>query len=63
MFDVLRKKRLNHELRAGVSLPQLLDKLIYDQEVYLDNDRLVQAIDIQKDIRIVQDWIDLAKDE
>ena len=63
MMTVLRKKRLNHELRAGVSLQQLRDKLIYDQEVYLDNDRLLQAIDIQKDIKIVDEWIALENDE
>ena len=62
-MDLLRKKRLNHELRAGVSLQQLRDKLIYDQEVYLDNDRLLQAIDIQKDIKIVDEWISLNEDE
>jgi len=54
---ILRVKRLNHELRNGVTLTQLRDKLYYDKETLMDHDRLFQAIEVQKDIDIVQEWI------
>lgn len=54
---ILREKRLNHELRNGVTLIQLRDKLIQEIEVLEDNDRLLQAIDANKDLKIVQEWI------
>lgn len=54
---ILREKRLNHELRNGVSLEQLLDKLTNEYELYMDNDRLCQAIDTKKDMMIVTEWI------
>ena len=54
---VLREKRLNHELRNGVTLIQLRDKLIQEIEVLENNDRLLQAIDANKDLKIVQEWI------
>ena len=54
---ILRVKRLNHELRNGVTLTQLRDKLYYDKETLMDHDRLFQAIEVQKDIEIVQEWI------
>ena len=56
---VLREKRLNHELMNGVTLTQLRDKLFQDKELLLDNDRLLQAIDVQKDLNIVQEWIEI----
>lgn len=55
---ILRVKRLNHELRNGVTLTQLRDKLFQDKEVLLDNDRLFQAIEVQKDLNIVQEWLE-----
>ena len=56
---ILREKRLNHELMNGVTLTQLRDKLFQDKELLLDNDRLLQAIEVQKDLNIVQEWIEL----
>lgn len=56
---ILREKRLNHELMNGVTLTQLRDKLFQDKELLLDNDRLLQAIDVQKDLNIVQEWIEI----
>ncbi len=54
---ILREKRLNHELRNGVSLTQLEDKLQSDIDLLMDNDRMVQAMDMQKDLNIVREWI------
>ena len=56
---ILREKRLNHELRNGVTLTQLRDKLYDDKEMLMDHDRLFQAIEVQKDLNIVQEWINL----
>ena len=56
---ILREKRLNHELRNGVTLEQLYMKLINERELLVDNDRWLQASDCQKDINIVMEWIDL----
>lgn len=56
---ILREKRLNHELMNGVTLTQLRDKLFQDKEFLMDNDRLLQAIDVQKDLNIVQEWIEI----
>lgn len=58
-MKILRQKRLNQELMNGVTLTQLRDKLFQDKELFLDNDRLLQAIDVQKDLDIVQEWIEL----
>ena len=54
---ILREKRLNHELRNGVTLEQLQDKLFNEYEMLMDNDRLLQAIDAEKDLNIVNEWI------
>lgn len=54
---ILREKRLNHELRNGVSLTQLEDKLQDEIDLLMDNDRMVQAMDAQKDLNIVREWI------
>ena len=54
---ILREKRLNHELRNGVTLEQLQDKLFNEYEMLMDNDRLLQAIDAKKDLNIVNGWI------
>lgn len=56
---ILREKRLNHELMNGVTLTQLRDKLFQDKEFLMDNDRLLQAIEVQKDLNIVQEWIEI----
>lgn len=56
---VLREKRLNHELMNGVSLQELESKLWNEIELLKDNDRLLQAIDAQKDLNIVREWIHL----
>ena len=56
---ILREKRLNQELMNGVTLTQLRDKLFQDKEFLMDNDRLLQAIDVQKDLDIVQEWIEI----
>jgi len=54
---ILREKRLNHELMNGVSLQELESKLSNEIELLRDNDRLLQAIDAQKDLNIVREWI------
>ncbi len=56
---ILREKRLNQELMNGVTLTQLRDKLFQDKEFLMDNDRLLQAIEVQKDLNIVQEWIEI----
>lgn len=56
---ILREKRLNHELMNGVTLTQLRDKLFQDKELLMDNDRLLQAIEVQKDLNIVNEWIEI----
>ena len=56
---ILREKRLNHELMNGVTLTQLRNKLYQDKELLMDNDRLLQAIDVQKDLNIVEEWIQI----
>jgi len=54
---VLREKRLNKELMNGITLKQLQDKLYNEYELLMDNDRLLQAIDVKKDLDIVNEWI------
>ena len=54
---ILREKRLNHELMNGVDIFVLRDKLYQDMYLMEDNDRLLQAIDIKKDINIIEEWI------
>ena len=56
---ILREKRLNHELMNGVTLTQLRNKLYNEKELLMDNDRMLQAIDTQKDINIVEEWIQI----
>ena len=58
---ILREKRLNHELMNGVSLQELYEYNVNLKETLLDNDRLLQAIDVQKDINILLEWIELDK--
>ncbi len=56
---ILREKRLNQELINGVTLTQLRDKLYNEKEMLMDHDRLFQAIEVQKDLNIVQEWIEI----
>ena len=56
---ILREKRLNHELMNGVTLTQLRNKLYNEKELLMDNDRMLQAIGVQKDINIVEEWIQI----
>ena len=58
---ILREKRLNHELMNGVSLQELYEYHFNLKEQLLDNDRLLQSIDVQKDIDILLEWIELDK--
>jgi len=56
---ILREKRLNQELINGVTLTELKDKLYNEMDILQDNDRLLQAMDAYKDIKIVEEWIEL----
>jgi len=58
---ILREKRLNQELINGVTLNELRSKLYDDMYILQDNDRLLQAISVNKDIKIVEEWIELNK--
>jgi len=58
---ILREKRLNQELINGVTLTELRSKLYDDMYILQDNDRLLQAIGVNKDIKIVEEWIELDK--
>ena len=55
---ILREKRLNQELINGVTLTQLRAKLYNEVDFLEDNDRVLQAIDARKDLRIVEEWIE-----
>lgn len=55
----LREKRLNHELMNGVTLTQLRNQLRKEIDFLEDNDRLCQAIDANKDLNIVNEWIEI----
>tara|TARA_B100001063_G_scaffold32590_1_gene25813 strand:- start:1512 stop:1700 length:189 start_codon:yes stop_codon:yes gene_type:complete len=56
---ILREKRLNQELINGVTLNELRSKLYDDMHILQDNDRLLQAISVNKDIKIVEEWIEI----
>ena len=56
---ILREKRLNQELINGVTLTELKDKLYNEMDFLQDNDRVLQAMDAYKDIKIVEEWIEL----
>ena len=58
---ILREKRLNQELINGVTLTELRSKLYDEMYILQDNDRLLQAIGVNKDIKIVEEWIELDK--
>jgi len=55
---ILREKRLNQELINGVTLNELRSKLYDEMYILQDNDRLLQAIGVNKDIKIVEEWIE-----
>jgi hypothetical protein len=59
IMRILREKRLNQELINGVSLTELRDKLYDEMSILQDNDRLLQAMGAYKDIKIVEEWIEL----
>tara|TARA_X000001382_G_scaffold93122_1_gene67717 strand:+ start:1086 stop:1310 length:225 start_codon:yes stop_codon:yes gene_type:complete len=65
-INELRKLRLKKEVQERVlmndgnlklSFQDLYDNLFYQKELLIDNDRLLQAIDVQKDINVIQNWI------
>ena len=58
IMRILREKRLNQELMNGVTLAQLRNKLYNEVDFLEDNDRVLQAIDARKDLRIVEEWIE-----
>ena len=62
----LRELRLKKEVQERVlmndgnvekSLHEVYEALFNEKEVLLDNDRLLQAIDANKDIKVVREWI------
>ena len=66
----LRMKRLQKEVQERVlmndgdvllSLQEVKAHLYKEWDLYYDNDRLVQAFDVQKDMKIVDKWIELEK--
>jgi hypothetical protein len=59
IMRILREKRLNQELINGVTLTELRDKLYDEMSILQDNDRLLQAMGAYKDIKIVEEWIEL----
>ena len=65
-INELRKLRLKKEVQERVlmndgnlklSFQDLYDNLFYQKELLIDNDRLLQAIEVQKDINVIQNWI------
>ena len=69
-MKTLREKRLQKEVQERVimndgdvlfSLQQVKTQLYKEWDLYYDNDRLTQAFDVQKDMKIVDKWIELEK--
>jgi len=69
-MNTLREKRLQKEVQERVimndgdvlfSLQQVKAQLYKEWDLYYDNDRLTQAFDVQKDMKIVDKWIELEK--
>ena len=69
-MNTLREKRLQKEVQERVimndgdvlfSLQQVKAQLYKEWDFYYDNDRLTQAFDVQKDMKIVDKWIELEK--
>ena len=65
-INELRKLRLKKEVQERVlmndgnlklSFQDLYDNLFNQKELLIDNDRLLQAIEVQKDINVIQNWI------
>ncbi|MAN62011.1 MAG: hypothetical protein CMI60_08685 [Parvibaculum sp.] len=71
-MNTLREKRLQKEVQERVimndgdvlfSLQQVKAQLYKEWDLYYDNDRLTQAFDVQKDMKIVDKWIELEKNK
>ena len=69
-MKTLREKRLQKEVQERVlmndgdvlfSLQQVKAQLYKEWDFLYDNDRLVQAFDAQKDMKIVDKWIEYEK--
>jgi hypothetical protein len=69
-MKTLRERRLTREVQERVlmndgdvlfSLQQVKDHLYKEWDLYYDNDRLTQAFDVQKDMKIVDKWIENEK--
>lgn len=69
-MKTLREKRLQKEVQERVlmndgdvllSLQQVKAHLYKEWDLYYDNDRLTQAFDVQKDMKIVDKWIEYEK--
>ena len=69
-MNTFREKRLQKEVQERVimndgdvlfSLQQVKAQLYKEWDLYYDNDRLTQAFDVQKDMKIVDKWIELEK--
>ena len=65
-MKVLRMKRLQREVQERVlmndgnlkkSFQEVLDHLYKSHELYYDNDRIVQAMDVWKDITTLKEMI------
>ena len=69
-MKTLQELRLRKEVQERVlmndgdvllSLQEVKANLYKEWDWYYDNDRLVQAFDVQKDMKIVDKWIELEK--
>jgi hypothetical protein len=69
-MKTLRERRLTREVQERVlmndgdvlfSLQQVKAHLYKEWDLYYDNDRLTQAFDVQKDMKIVDKWIENEK--
>lgn len=69
-MKTLREKRLQKEVQERVlmndgdvllSLQQVKAQLYKEWDILYDNDRLVQAFDVQKDMKVVDKWIKYEK--
>ena len=65
-MKVLRMKRLQKEVQERVimndgnlrkSFQDVLDNLYKEYDIYLDNDRIVQSMDVMRDIKTLEEMI------
>ena len=65
-MKTLRELRLKKEVQERVimnegnlklSFQDVYENLFNEREFLMDNDRLLQAIDVQKDIKVIQNWM------